>query len=123
MGERMNRISAFSPVMSRSDVGRMLVAVMDVITSPSRGASAVGMALYQVMFEKLTEPALTRFGMMLNEVGFAFITNPTRKCSNSCKNTPGTIARTNTALSPIFLATRDQIAVAVAAYREHFSHV
>ena len=105
------------------DVGRLLVAAKDAITSPRSGASAVGMALYQVMLEKLTEPAWMRFGMMLKDDGLAFITMPTRKCSNSCRNTPGTIARLNRALPPISLAMKDQIAVAMAAYKMQPSHV
>lgn len=104
-------------------MGNMLAAVIDAITSPRRGASAVGMALYQVMFEKLTEPAWMRFGMMLNEEGLALVISPIRKCSNSCRNTPGIIVRMNTALSPIVLATKDQIAVTVAAYKMQPSHV
>lgn len=81
------------------------------------------MALYQVMFEKLTEPAWTRFGIMLKEEGLAFRMSPARKCRSSCRNTPGTIARVNAGLTPMNLAIIDQIAVAVAAYREHSFHV
>ena len=105
------------------DAARLLVAAMDTVTSPRSGASAVGMALYQVMLEKLTEPACARFGMMLKDDGLAFVTRPTRKCSNSCRKTPGTIARLNMALSPISLAMKDQIAVTVAAYKMQPSHV
>ncbi len=105
------------------DVGNMLAAGMDVIMSPRKGARDVGSALYQVMLEKLTEPAWMRFGTMLNEEGLALVMSPIRKCSNSCRNTPGTIARVNTALFPIVRAIKDQIAVTVAAYKMQPSHV
>ena len=104
------------------DVGNMLAAVMDVIKSPRKGARDVGSALYQVMFEKLTEPAWMRFGMMLNEEGLALVMSPIRKCSNSCRKTPGTIISLNDALPPFILAIYDQAAVTMAMYRKQPSH-
>lgn len=100
----------------------MLAAVIDVITSPRSGARDVGSALYQVMFEKLTEPAWMRFGTMLNEDGLAFVMSPARKCSNSCRKTPGTIISLKAVPPPLALAIYDQAAVAMAMYRMQPSH-
>ena len=100
----------------------MLAAVMDVIMSPRKGARDVGSALYQVMLEKLTEPACMRFGTMLNEDGLAFVMSPARKCSNSCRKTPGIISSLNVTLPPLILAIYDQVTVTMAMYRMQPSH-